>query len=152
MVSFPSFCSFGDNSVLFRYCPVQRPFCTFLLFSSFSAILPSFSSAWLPLGGGGLLKPHSPLLHACDSEFGVSSLYISNLPILLKGRLCSFLSCWWLCCLSPTPNSYCSIWPLVCTWLCFLYLHYPNPKFILLYINISNYCWVFYWLILFSCF
>ena len=33
MVSFPSFCSFGDNSVLFRYCLVQRPFCTFLLFS-----------------------------------------------------------------------------------------------------------------------
>ena len=33
MVSFPSFCSFGDNSVLFRYCPVQRPLCTFLLVS-----------------------------------------------------------------------------------------------------------------------
>ena len=27
------FCSFGDNSVLFRYCPVQRPLCTFLLLS-----------------------------------------------------------------------------------------------------------------------
>ena len=27
------FRSFGDNSVLFRYCPVQRPLCTFLLFS-----------------------------------------------------------------------------------------------------------------------
>ena len=25
---------FGDNSVLFRYCLVQRPFCMFLLFSS----------------------------------------------------------------------------------------------------------------------
>ena len=34
MVCFPSFCSFGDNSVLFRYCLVQRPFCIFLLFSS----------------------------------------------------------------------------------------------------------------------
>ena len=26
------FRSFGDNSVLFRYCPVQRPLCIFLLF------------------------------------------------------------------------------------------------------------------------
>ena len=33
MVSFPSFCSFGDNSILFRYCLVKRPFCTFLLVS-----------------------------------------------------------------------------------------------------------------------
>ena len=33
VVSFPSFCSFGDNSVLFRYCLVKRPFCTFLLVS-----------------------------------------------------------------------------------------------------------------------
>ena len=31
----PSFSLFGvDNSVLFRYCLVQRPFCIFLLFSS----------------------------------------------------------------------------------------------------------------------
>ena len=27
------FCSFGDNSVLFRYCPAQRPLSTFLLVS-----------------------------------------------------------------------------------------------------------------------
>ena len=33
MVSFPYFCLFGDNSVLFRYRPVQRPFCIFLMFS-----------------------------------------------------------------------------------------------------------------------
>ena len=32
MVSFPSFYSFGDNPVLLRYCPVQRPFCIFLQF------------------------------------------------------------------------------------------------------------------------
>ena len=35
MVSFlPFFCLFGDNSVLFRYCLVLRPFCIFLLFPS----------------------------------------------------------------------------------------------------------------------
>ena len=28
------FCFLDDNSVLFRYCLVQRPFCIFLLFSS----------------------------------------------------------------------------------------------------------------------
>jgi len=33
MVSFPSFCSFGDNSVLFRYHLVQGPLGTFLLVS-----------------------------------------------------------------------------------------------------------------------
>ena len=33
MVSFSFFCSFDDNSVLFRYCLVQRPLCTFLLVS-----------------------------------------------------------------------------------------------------------------------
>jgi len=32
---FPFFsCLLGDNSVLFRYCLAQRPFCVFLLFSS----------------------------------------------------------------------------------------------------------------------
>ena len=29
MVSFSFFCSFGDKTVLFRYCLVQRPLCTF---------------------------------------------------------------------------------------------------------------------------
>ena len=38
-------CSFGDNSVWFRYCPVQRPFCTFLLFY-FLSLIRSFLSSF----------------------------------------------------------------------------------------------------------
>ena len=50
MVSFSFFCSFGDNSVLFRYCLVKRPFCTFLLVSLIKNFL-SFLFYFLPFFG-----------------------------------------------------------------------------------------------------
>ena len=83
MVSFPSFCSFGDNSVLFRYCPVQRPFCTFLLVSLIKNFL-SFLFYFLPFFGWEFSFFSFCFLPLFDWEFPFFSFFafslIGNFP------------------------------------------------------------------------
>jgi len=49
---FPFSCLLGDNSILSRYCLVQRPFCIFLLFSSDFWSGTFFFFCFLPLFDG----------------------------------------------------------------------------------------------------
>ena len=63
----------GDNSVLFRYCLVQRPFCIFLLFSS---------DPW-----SGIFFPSFCFLPLFDWEFS----FFFAFPTLLIWNFLSFL-------------------------------------------------------------
>ena len=93
MVSFSFFCSFGDNSVLFRYCPVQRPLCIFLLVSLIRSFLlfyflpffgwefSFFSFCFLPL-----FDWEFPFFSFCflfDWKFSFFPFLIGNFPSIL---------------------------------------------------------------------
>ena len=76
MVSFSSFCSFSDNSVLFRYCLVKRPFCTFLLVSLIKNFL-SFLFYFLPFFGWEFSFFSFCFLPLFDWEFPFFSFWLS---------------------------------------------------------------------------
>ena len=97
LVSFPSFCSFGDNSVLLRYCPIQRPFRTFLLFSfdpRSGAFFPSSSSSFFFF----FTFSHSLIGNFLSFLFAFSHSVIGNFlsflfAFSLIGNFPSFLFC-----------------------------------------------------------
>ena len=82
------FRSFGDNSVLFRYCPVQRPLCTFLLVSLTRSFPPFLLSPILWLGIFFLFFLLSPTLW-----LGISFLFFLLSPTVWLGNFPSFLFC-----------------------------------------------------------
>ena len=71
------FRSFGDNSVLFRYCLVKRPFCTFLLVSLVKNFL-SFLFYFLPFFGWEFSFFSFCFLPLFDWEFPFFSFFASE--------------------------------------------------------------------------